>query len=70
MLFPQLNGHICACCRGPTCKRNMACVQAALGQETTLPPVQRHAFAASGPRLLAFLEYDVESVLFWLRGPG
>lgn len=56
-------------------ERNMACVQAALGQETTLPPVQRHAFAASGLRLLAFLEYDVEyvvrdieSLLFWLRG--
>jgi SAM-dependent methyltransferase len=56
-------------------ERNMACVQAALGQETTLPPVQRHAFAVSGLRLLAFLEYDVEyvvrdieSLLFWLRG--
>jgi SAM-dependent methyltransferase len=56
-------------------ERNMACVKAALGQETTLPPVQRHAFAASGLRLLAFLEYDVEyvvrdieSLLFWLRG--
>jgi SAM-dependent methyltransferase len=56
-------------------ERNMACVQAALGQETALPPVQRHAFAASGLRLLAFLEYDVEyvvrdieSLLFWLRG--
>jgi hypothetical protein len=53
----------------------MACVKAALGQETTLPPVRRHAFAASGLRLLAFLEYDVEyvvrdieSLLFWLRG--
>ena len=56
-------------------ERNMACVRAALGHDTTLPPVQRHAFAASGLRLLAFLEYDVEyvvrdieSLLFWLRG--
>jgi SAM-dependent methyltransferase len=56
-------------------ERNMACVQSALGPETTLPPVRRHAFAASGLRLLAFLEYDVEyvvrdieSLLFWLRG--
>ena len=56
-------------------ERNMACMRAALGRETTLPPVQRHAFAASGLRLLAFLEYDVEyvvrdieSLLFWLRG--
>jgi SAM-dependent methyltransferase len=56
-------------------ERNMACVQAALGQEKTQPPVQREAFPASGLRLLAFLEYDVEyvvrdieSLLFWLRG--
>src|SRR5271170_222361 len=60
-------------------ERNMACVQAALGQEIgqeiTQPPVQRQAFTASRLRLLAFLEYDVEyvvhdieSLLFWLRG--
>jgi SAM-dependent methyltransferase len=56
-------------------ERNMACVRAALGQETTRPSVQRQAFTASGLRLLAFLEYDVEyavrdieSLLFWLRG--
>jgi hypothetical protein len=56
-------------------ERNMACVKAALAQQTTLPTVQRRAFAASGMRLLAFLEYDVEyvvrdieSLLFWLRG--
>jgi len=55
-------------------ERNMACVKAALGQEITQLPVQRQAFAASGLRLLAFLEYDVEyvvrdieSLLFWLR---
>jgi SAM-dependent methyltransferase len=55
-------------------ERNMACVQAALGRETTPPIVQRQAFPASGLRLLAFLEYDVEyvvrdieSLLFWLR---
>jgi hypothetical protein len=53
----------------------MACVKTALAQETTQPTVQRQAFAASGLRLLAFLEYDVdyivrdiESLLFWLRG--
>jgi SAM-dependent methyltransferase len=56
-------------------ERNMACVQAALEQEITQPPVQRQAFTASRLRLLAFLEYDVEyvvrdieSLLFWLRG--
>jgi SAM-dependent methyltransferase len=56
-------------------ERNMACVKAALEQEITQPPVQRQAFTASGLRLLAFLEYDVEyvvrdieSLLFWLRG--
>ncbi|MGH3283421.1 MAG: class I SAM-dependent methyltransferase [Streptosporangiaceae bacterium] len=56
-------------------ERNMACVKAALGQEITQPPVQRQAFRASGLRLLAFMEYDVEyvvrdigSLLFWLRG--
>jgi SAM-dependent methyltransferase len=56
-------------------ERNMARVQAALGQEITQPPVQRQTFTASGLRLLAFLEYDVEyvvrdieSLLFWLRG--
>jgi hypothetical protein len=56
-------------------ERNMACVQAALGQKITQPPVQRQAFTASRLRLLAFLEYDVEyvvrdieSLLFWLRG--
>jgi hypothetical protein len=56
-------------------ERNMACVPAALGQEITQPPVQRQTFTASGLRLLAFLEYDVEyvvrdieSLLFWLRG--
>jgi SAM-dependent methyltransferase len=56
-------------------ERNMACVQEALEQEITQPPVQREAFTASGLRLLAFLEYDVEyvvrdieSLLFWLRG--
>jgi SAM-dependent methyltransferase len=55
-------------------ERNMACVQAVLGQEITQPPVQRQAFTASRLRLLAFLEYDVEyvvrdieSMLFWLR---
>jgi SAM-dependent methyltransferase len=56
-------------------ERNMACVRAALGQEKTQPSIYRQAFAASGLRLLAFLEYDVEyvvrdieSLLFWLRG--
>jgi SAM-dependent methyltransferase len=56
-------------------ERNMACVKAALAQEIAQPPVQRQAFVASGLRLLAFLEYDVEyvvrdieSLLFWLGG--
>ncbi len=55
-------------------ERNMACVKATLGQKMTPPPVQRQAFTASGLRLLAFMEYDVEyvvrdieSLLFWLR---
>jgi hypothetical protein len=34
-------------------ERNMACVQAALGQEKTQPSVQRQAFPASGLRLSA-----------------
>jgi hypothetical protein len=55
--------------------RHQALKVTALGQETTRPSVQRQAFTASGLRLLAFLEYDVEyavrdieSLLFWLRG--
>lgn len=55
-------------------ERNMACVKAALGQPPDAPPVQRRAIAASGLRLLAFLEYDVEyvvhdieSLVFWLN---
>jgi hypothetical protein len=56
-------------------ERNMACVKAALGQPAGPPAVRREAFAGSGLRLLAFMEYDVEyvvrdieSLLFWLRG--
>ena len=55
-------------------ERNMACVKAALGQPQGLPAIQRQSFAASGLRLLAFLEYDVEyvvrdieSLVFWLN---
>ena len=51
----------------------MACVKAALGQPPSPPPIQRQAIAASGLRLLAFLEYDadyvvldIESLVFWL----
>jgi hypothetical protein len=52
----------------------MACVKAALGQAPGPPPIQRQAIAASGLRLLAFMEYDVEyvvcdieSLVFWLN---
>jgi SAM-dependent methyltransferase len=55
-------------------ERNMACVKAALGQPLGPPVIQRQSFAASGLRLLAFLEYDVEyvvrdieSLVFWLN---
>jgi hypothetical protein len=52
----------------------MACVKAPLGQSPGPPPIGRQAIAASGLRLLAFLEYDVEwvvldieSLVFWLN---
>ena len=52
----------------------MACVKAALGQPQGPPAIRRQSFAASGLRLLAFLEYDVEyvvrdieSLVFWLN---
>ena len=52
----------------------MACVKAALGAAAGPPPIQRQPIAASGLRLLAFMEYDVEyvvrdieSLLFWLN---
>jgi SAM-dependent methyltransferase len=55
-------------------ERNMACVKAALGQPPGCPVIQRQSLAASGLRLLAFLEYDVEyvvqdieSLVFWLN---
>ena len=55
-------------------ERNMACVKAALGQPPSLPPIRQQAFADSGLRLLAFMEYDVEyvvrdieSLVFWLN---
>jgi SAM-dependent methyltransferase len=55
-------------------ERNMACVKAPLGRPTGPPPIGRQAIAASGLRLLAFLEYDVEyvvrdieSLVFWLN---
>lgn len=55
-------------------ERNMACVKAALGQRLGLPPIGRQAFADSGLRPLAFMEYDVEyvvrdieSLVFWLN---
>jgi len=60
-------------------ERNMACVKAALGQPASPPAIQAQAIAASGLRLLAFLEYDVEyvvrdieSLVFWLNAldPG
>jgi SAM-dependent methyltransferase len=60
-------------------ERNMACVKAALGQPASPPAIQRQAIAASGLRLLAFMEYDVEyvvrdieSLIFWLNAldPG
>jgi SAM-dependent methyltransferase len=53
---------------------NMACVTAALGQSPAAPPIRPQTIAASGLRLLAFLEYDVEyvvrdieSLVFWLN---
>jgi hypothetical protein len=59
-------------------ERNMACVKAVLGQREEQPgkrAIQRQAFTASGLRLLASGEYDVEyvvrdieSLLFWLGG--
>jgi SAM-dependent methyltransferase len=55
-------------------ERNMACVQAALGLTSGQPEIRRSAISASGLRLLAFLEYDVEyvvrdieSLVFWLN---
>jgi SAM-dependent methyltransferase len=55
-------------------ERNMACVQAALGEPGGPPPIDRQDVLASGLRLLAFLEYDVEyvvrdikSLVFWLN---
>lgn len=55
-------------------ERSMACVKAALGQPAGPPPIQRRTVAASGLRLLAFLEYnveyvvrDIESLIFWLN---
>jgi hypothetical protein len=54
-------------------ERNMACIRSALGQPASPAPVSRDAFAASGLRLTAFGEYDVEyvvrdieSLVFWL----
>jgi hypothetical protein len=54
--------------------RNMACVRAALGQPGGPPPIDRQEVLASGLRLLAFGEYDVEyvvrdikSLVFWLN---
>jgi SAM-dependent methyltransferase len=55
-------------------ERNMACVKAALGEPSSLPPIRRSDLSASGLRVLAFLEYDVEyvvrdieSLVFWLN---
>jgi SAM-dependent methyltransferase len=55
-------------------ERNMACVKAALGQPSSPPAIGRQAIAASGLRLTAFMEYDVEyvvrdieSLVFWLN---
>jgi SAM-dependent methyltransferase len=55
-------------------ERNMACVTAALGQQTRAPTIHRQAISDSGLRLLAFMEYDVEyvvrdigSLVFWLN---
>jgi hypothetical protein len=58
-------------------ERNMACVKAALGQPAGPPAIQREAVSASGLRLFAFMEYDVEfvvcdieSLVFWLNALG
>jgi SAM-dependent methyltransferase len=55
-------------------ERNMACVKTALGQLPAPAVIRPRAFAASGLRLLALLEYDVEyvvrdigSLVFWLN---
>jgi SAM-dependent methyltransferase len=55
-------------------ERNMACVKAALGQPPAPPPISPQAITASGLRLLAFVEYDVEyvvgdieSLVFWFN---
>jgi SAM-dependent methyltransferase len=55
-------------------ERNMACVKAALSHSPGTPPIQRQPIEASGQRLLAFTEYDVEyvvrdieSLVFWLH---
>jgi SAM-dependent methyltransferase len=55
-------------------ERNMACVKAALDHALGPPPIRRQPIEASGLRLLAFLEYDVEyvvrdieSLVFWLN---
>lgn len=56
-------------------ERNMACVKAALGASLPGPaPVRRKQVDASGLRLVAFMEYDVEyvvrdieSLVFWLN---
>jgi SAM-dependent methyltransferase len=54
-------------------ERNMGCVRAALSQPASPAPIRATAISASGLRLLAFLEYDVEyvvcdieSLIFWL----
>jgi SAM-dependent methyltransferase len=55
-------------------ERNMACVKAAVGQAPGPPPIRRQPITASGLRLLAVMEYDVEyavrdieSLVFWLN---
>lgn len=55
-------------------ERNMACVKDALGQADPPVPVSRDQVRASGLRLVAFMEYDVEyvvrdieSLVFWLN---
>lgn len=56
-------------------ERNMACVQTVLRRTAGEPSIRPADIAASGLRLLAFLEYDVEyvvrdieSLIFWLKG--
>jgi 2-polyprenyl-3-methyl-5-hydroxy-6-metoxy-1,4-benzoquinol methylase len=49
-------------------ERNMTCVRQALDQPAGAQAVSAQALTAAGLRVVAFCEYDVESLVFWLAG--